>query len=495
MENIICEKLSFSYPTSSASVLKDVSFSVLGGELCLVLGCSGAGKSTLLKLMKKEIAPNGTLTGCIKINGSVGYVAQNVEENIVTDKVRSELSFGLTNMGMNRSSIELLVAETASYFNLSDKLDNDISTLSGGEKQLLNLASVMIMKPDVLVLDEPTCQLDPVSAQRFVAVVRKLNRDFGTTVVISEHLTEELFPYADSVLVIENGKAVLKDTPQKTVEYMKKNHSPLLGELPLFMRLLDGADTVFKCRELLKEKNLPPLSSENDDTSVDMKLKNISFAYTKNNDVLKGLDLKLYRGKINVLLGANSGGKSTVLKVMANVLKPHHGKVKTERTVSMLCQNPLDLFTKDRCGDEVEFGRITDFLQIDDIKEQHPYDISGGQAQRLALAKVLQKNADIILLDEPTKALDYELKVKLADVLYRLCDEDKTVVIATHDIDFAGEYGDYISFLSKGEIVTTMPRREFFTSLNFYTTCTAKITNGIAVGYVGEQDLNDGGMI
>ena len=218
MENIICEKLSFSYPTSSASVLKDVSFSVSGGELCLVLGCSGAGKSTLLKLMKKEIAPNGTLTGCIKINGSVGYVAQNVEENIVTDKVRSELSFGLTNMGMNRSSIELLVAETASYFNLSDKLDNDISTLSGGEKQLLNLASVMIMKPDVLVLDEPTCQLDPVSAQRFVAVVRKLNRDFGTTVVISEHLTEELFPCADSVLVIENGKAVLKDTPQKTVE-------------------------------------------------------------------------------------------------------------------------------------------------------------------------------------------------------------------------------------------------------------------------------------
>ena len=211
--------------------------------------------------------------------------------------------------------------------------------------------------------------------------------------------------------------------------------------------------------------------------------------------MLKGLDLKLYRGKINVLLGANSGGKSTALKVMANVLKPHHGKVKTERTVSMLCQNPLDLFTKDRCGDEVEFGRITDFLQIDDIKEQHPYDISGGQAQRLALAKVLQKNADIILLDEPTKALDYELKVKLADVLYRLCDEDKTVVIATHDIDFAGEYGDYISFLSKGEIVTTMPRREFFTSLNFYTTCTAKITNGIALGYVGEQDLNDGGMI
>lgn len=495
MENIICEKLNFAYPTSARPVLKNVDFTVSGGEFCLVIGCSGAGKSTLLKLMKKEIAPHGTLTGSIKINGTVGYVAQNVEENIVTDKVRSELSFGLTNMGVGRESIELSVAETASYFNLSDKLDNDISTLSGGEKQLLNLASVMITKPDILVLDEPTCQLDPVSAQRFVAVVKRLNRDFGTTVVISEHLTDELLPYADSVMIIENGEVVLKDTPQNAVSFLKQNHNSLLGEIPLFMRLFDGANTVSQCREVLKEKNLPALHTESDDVKTALRLKNISFAYIKNHDVLKSLDLRVYKGKINVLLGANSSGKSTALKVAAGVLKVHHGKVKTGGKVSMLCQNPFDLFTKEHCEDEVEFGKITDFLQIEDIRKQHPYDISGGQAQRLALAKVLEKNADIILLDEPTKALDYELKVRLADILYRLCDVGKTVVIATHDIDFAGEYGDYISFLSNGEIVTTMPRREFFTSLNFYTTCTAKITNGIATGYVGEKDLNDGGIV
>lgn len=362
MENIICEKLNFSYPTSTHSVLNDVDFTVSGGEFCLVIGRSGAGKSTLLKLMKKEIAPHGTLTGSIKINGNVGYVAQNVEENIVTDKVRSELSFGLTNMGLSRETIELSVAETASYFNLSDKLDNDISTLSGGEKQLLNLASVMITKPEILVLDEPTCQLDPVSAQRFVAVVKRLNRDFGTTVVISEHLTEELLPYADSVMIVENGEVILKDTPQNAVSFLKQSHNLLLGEIPLFMRLFDDANSVSQCREVLKNKDLPLLCTESEDVKTALRLKNISFAYIKNHDVLKSLDLRVYKGKINVLLGANSSGKTTAFKVAAGVLKAHHGKVKTDGKVSMLCQNPFDLFTKERCEDEVEFGKTTEFF-------------------------------------------------------------------------------------------------------------------------------------
>lgn len=413
MENIICEKLNFSYPTSTHSVLNDVDFTVSGGEFCLVIGRSGAGKSTLLKLMKKEIAPHGTLTGSIKINGNVGYVAQNVEENIVTDKVRSELSFGLTNMGLSRETIELSVAETASYFNLSDKLDNDISTLSGGEKQLLNLASVMITKPEILVLDEPTCQLDPVSAQRFVAVVKRLNRDFGTTVVISEHLTEELLPYADSVMIIENGEVILKDTPQNAVSFLKQSHNLLLGEIPLFMRLFDDANSVSQCREVLKNKDLPLLCTESEDVKTALRLKNISFAYIKNHDVLKSLDLRVYKGKINVLLGANSSGKTTAFKVAAGVLKAHHGKVKTDGKVSMLCQNPFDLFTKERCEDEVEFGKTTEFLQIDDIRMQHPYDISGGQAQRLALAKVLEKTPILSSLMSLQKHLITNLKFDL----------------------------------------------------------------------------------
>lgn len=495
MENIICKKLNFSYPNSESSVLNDVSFSVDEGELCLVIGKSGAGKSTLLKLMKKEIAPVGDISGTVQINGRVGYVAQNTEENIVTDRVRSELSFGLTNMGFGRDEIELSVSEIASYFNLSQKLDAEISTLSGGEKQILNLAGVMIMKPDILVLDEPTCQLDPVSAQRFLTVIKRLHRDFGTTVVISEHLTGELFPYADSILIIDNGQVLAKLAPLQAVEFLRQSNSSVLGFVPAFMRLFDGVDTVAGCRKILKAKGLNSLSSIPDETACDMRIKNISFAYEKNQDVLKRLSLDIYKGRVNVILGANSSGKSTLLKVAGGVLKAHHGKVKSDRRVAMLCQNPFDLFTRDKCADEVTFGKITEFLQIDDIKEQHPYDISGGQAQRLALAKVLEIGADIILLDEPTKALDSELKEKLAKILKELCTIGKTVVIATHDIDFAGEYGDYISFLSNGEIVTTKPRREFFSSLSFYTTCVSKITNGLADGYAGEIDLRDGGVL
>ena len=188
MEKIRFENVSFSYALGKDTVLKNINFEINEGEFCLVIGKSGAGKSTMLKLMKKEIAPVGKLDGIVKIAENVGYVAQNVQESLVTDKVRSELSFGLMNMGLDAQSIELAVAETASYFNLSSKLDWDIHSLSGGEKQILNLASVMIMKPEVLVLDEPTCQLDPVWAERFVNVIKKLHRDFGATVIISEHL-------------------------------------------------------------------------------------------------------------------------------------------------------------------------------------------------------------------------------------------------------------------------------------------------------------------
>lgn len=495
MENILFKGVSFSYPTSEYPVLNDVSFTVNEGELCLVIGKSGVGKSTILKMLKKEIAPAGSLEGTISVKGSVGYVSQNVEENIVCDKVRSELSFGLTNLGMDRDKIELLVAETAGYFNISSKLDNDISTLSGGEKQILNLASVMIMKPEILVLDEPTCQLDPVSAKRFVSVIKDLHRDFGTTIVLAEHLLEEIYPYANSVILVDSGKVVAKLPPFEMISYLKKNDEAMLKSIPLFMRLFDEAKTTAHCRRILKEKNISSLNITEEKCDTILKVKNLSFAYKKNNDVLKSLNLKVYDRKINIILGANSSGKSTLLKTIAGVLKQHHGKVKTDKTISMLCQNPFDLFTQDKCSDEVSFGDITAFLEIDDIKNQHPFDISGGQAQRLALAKVLSTGADIILLDEPTKALDTAFKNKLGEKLKKLCSQGKTIVIATHDVDFAGEFGDYISFLSNGEIISTKPKNSFFSDLNYYTTTVARITSGIADGYCCESDLDNGGVL
>lgn len=489
MENIRFENVSFSYAVNDKTVLKKASFTVEQGEFCLVIGKSGAGKTTLLKLLKKEISPAGKLIGEIITAENVGYVAQNVSESIVTDKVRSELSFGLTNMGVDAKAIELSVAETASYFNLSCKLESDIHSLSGGEKQILNLASVMIMKPGVLVLDEPTCQLDPVWSQRFLEMIKRLHRDFGTTVIVSEHLLEELYSYADSVMLVEDGEIKAKLTPDEMTRFLKQTGNPLLKSIPLILRLFDGEKSLCDCRSIIKSKNLPSLFDGDEKAERAMKIKNLCFAYKKNNYVLSELSLNIYKGKINAVLGPNSCGKSTLLKVCAGVLKAHRGRIKSDGKISMLCQNPFDLFTADRCGDEVQFGEITHFLEIDDIKNQHPYDISGGQAQRLALAKVLQTGADIILLDEPTKALDGEFKQKLASKLQSLCEMGKTVVITTHDIDFAGEYADYISFLSGGEIVTTRKKREFFSSLSFYTTSACRLCQGVADGYVCEQDL------
>lgn len=475
MEAIKCKGINFTYPKSEYPALSEVSFQLEKGEFCLLMGASAAGKSTLLKLLKKEIAPYGNLEGELEVNLNAGYVGQNVEENIVCDRVRSELSFGLTNLGLSAERTELLVAETASYFNLESKLDKEISNLSGGEKQIVNLAAVMVMKPEILILDEPCSQLDPVSAERFVNLIKKLHEDFGMTVLMSEHSTELLYSYADSIIFLEKGSLKIKDTPAAVCTYLKNSNSKMLGAVPVSFRKDEFDFTHIK-------------EAEKDETpDIAVQLKNIRFAYEKGNDVLAGLDLKLYKNKINSVIGANASGKSTLLKVLAGVCKKQGGKIKNDLTVSLLTQNVYDLFTKEKCADEVIFGEITDFLGIDYIKNMHPYDLSGGEAQRLALAMVLERNADVILLDEPTKGFDAELKIKLAKLLFDLCKKGKTIVLVSHDIEFVGAYTDYCSFLSAGKIVITEPRREFFSNLSFYTTSLSRITNGKCVS-LGDLD-------
>ncbi len=474
MEAVKCKGISFTYPKSEYPSLRDVSFNAEKGEFSLLMGASAAGKSTLLKLLKSEIAPAGTLDGEISCSGSVGYVGQNVEENIVCDKVRSELSFGLMNQGLSADETDLLTAETASYFNLEEKLDSDISNLSGGEKQLVNLAAVMIMKPDILLLDEPCSQLDPVSSERFINMVKKLHSDFSITVIVSEHSTNALYDYADSVILLEEARLLIKDTPQAVFEYLRDSDNKMLSAVPASYRLNAG----YKLRKAEAEGKAEAV----------LECKNVFFAYERGKEILRELSFSAYGGRINAIVGANASGKSTLLKVISGVCKKQSGKIKTDLTVSMLTQNVYDLFTKERCADEVGFGENTAFLEIDYLKDRHPYDLSGGEAQRLALAMVLERNADLILLDEPTKGFDAPLKEKLGELLRELCKKGKTIVLVTHDIDFAGTYADYCSFLSRGRIITTKPRREFFSNLSFYTTSLSKITNGKCISF---EDLDD----
>ncbi len=474
MEAIKCKGVSFTYPKNEQPALSSVTFSLNEGEFCLLTGASAAGKSTLLKLLKKEIAPYGTLDGEIEISKSVGYVGQRVEENIVCDKVRSELTFGLTNLGLSESETELLTAETASYFNLEEKLDSDISLLSGGEKQLVNLAAVMIMKPEILILDEPCSQLDPVSAERFVNMVKKLHSDFNITVIMSEHSTQLLFDYADSVMLLDGGRLTVKAPPEEYVKALTESGNKMLAAVPAEYRYINP-----------QPKDIQSVAQK---PETELSCKNVYFAYEKGKFVLNGVNLEIYKGKINAVVGANGSGKSTLLKVMCGVLRKFSGKVKAKRTVAMLTQNVYDLFTKDRCCDEVEFGENTSFLEIDYIKDRHPYDLSGGEAQRLALAMVLERDADIILLDEPTKGFDAVLKLKLGELLRELCKKGKTVVIVSHDIDFTGTYCDYCSFLSRGKIICTAPRRDFFSRLSFYTTSLSRMTNGKCISF---EDIDE----
>lgn len=492
MEALKCKNLSFTYPNSQAPALRDISFSINAGELCVVMGKSASGKTTLLKLMKKEIAPAGAVSGKIEAFGKVGYVAQNVEESIVCNKVRAELSFAPANEGKSEEEIELAVAETASYFNLESKLEYDVSSLSGGEKQILNLASVMIMKPDILVLDEPASQLDPVWAERFADIIRKLHRDFSTTIIIAEHNANALFESADSILLLGNSKLLIKDKADAFVDYLRKNNNDMLGAVPVSMSLYNGAKTIGECSELFREKQIKRLKKEAMPKETAVEIKSIYFAYEKGKDTLSGLNLKVYKGKINAVLGPNSSGKTTLLKAIAGVCKPYRGRIKADGRISMLSQNVFDLFTKETCGEEADFEKFGNLLEINDIKERHPYDISGGQAQRLALAKVLERNADIILLDEPTKGFDCVLKEKLASLLKELCKQGKTVLIVTHDIEFISRYCDVASFLSRGRVVSTKPRREFFSSLSFYTSSIGAITK---TDLVSIDDLTESGGI
>ncbi len=468
MDAVSFRSVSFAYPKSEYKALDSVSFGISKGDFCLVSGASAAGKSTLLSLIKKEIAPAGELGGEIEINGSVGYLRQNTDESIVCDRVRGELAFGVENLGKSSGEIELLIAETAAYFNLEDKLNSATAELSGGEKQLVSLASVMMMKPDILVLDEPCAYLDPVSAERFANMVKKLHSELGITVIMSEHSVDLLYGYADKILLLEKGSLIFEGTPEKTLSFLEKENNPMLAAVPVQFR--------YKGKEL----NYNEMKENGENPEIALNAKRLYFAYNKNSFVLNDLSLDVYRGKINAVIGSNGCGKTTLLKVLSRVYKPYRGKVNSEK-LSMLTQNVKDLFTADRCGDEVTFGEITDYLEISDIKERHPYDLSGGQAQRLALAKVLEKNADIIILDEPTKGLDAVLKTKLGKLLKRLCADGKTVLLVSHDIDFVGEWADYVSFMSEGRIAVTDEKRRFFSSLSFYTTSLSRLSRGRAV--------------
>lgn len=547
MEKIKVDNLSFSYPKSDKLALESVSLSIRESEFVVLCGKSGCGKSTLLRHLKKSMNPYGNKLGSVCFDGEeiedtndrdaaskIGYVQQNPDNQLVTDKVWHELAFGLESLGYSNSVIKRRVAEMASYFGIQTWFRKSVSELSGGQKQLLNLASVMAMQPEVLILDEPASQLDPIAARDFLSTVHRLNRELGVTIVISEHRLEEIFPLADRAIVMDEGRIIANAKPGEVAIQLagsggEESVHPMYYGMPPVMKLFpkelvrwqDSLPMTLREGRILMEKLFENGTLKLKDGEVHnpvegkeatigrpaIKLKNLYFRYAKNSDdVLRGLSLEIEEGRLHCLLGGNGSGKSTTLKAICGIIKPQSGKVKLADNLraAMVPQNPQALFTEISCEEEVLEGMCYQMLEIEEkvrrteemlklmeiehLRKANPYDLSGGEQQRLALAKVMVSNPDILLLDEPTKGLDPFFKQTLGRILRSLCKENKTIFMVSHDIEFCAEFGDRCSMFFDGEIATSGSAKEFFSGNNFYTTVENKLTRKWCEGIItGEE--------
>ena len=543
------ESLSFSYPKTKERALESVSLDINEGEFVLVCGVSGCGKSTLLRHLKREITPHGSKTGTVSYRGmdiekldrkisasEIGFVMQNPETQLVTDTAWHELAFGLENLGLSSSEIRRKVAEMASFFGIDGWFRKSVDELSGGQKQLLNLASVMAMQPKMLILDEPTAQLDPIAAQDFLATIAKVNRELAVTVILTEHRLEEVFLMADRIVVMEKGEIVCFNTPEQTAKLLanRNNTHTMFKGLPSAIRIYSeirlGNDCPLSVRDGRKwlDEYMIPVEriSHNQFNDRAQKLKPVIkaeelwFKFSKDgNDILRGFSLNAYSGEILCVLGGNGTGKTTMLGVISGLLKQYRGKVvingkKIEafkakelyrNNLALLPQNPKALFVCDTVLGEleeaatilsldkatlrVEIDSIAAELRITKFFERHPYDLSGGEQQKVALAKLLLLKPRIVLLDEPTKGLDVESKEGLGEILKKLCANDVAIVLVTHDIEFAAEYADQCAMMFDGDIVSEGKPNEFFAGNNFYTTAANRMARGIFPNAVTCQEV------
>lgn len=575
MALLACEALTFAYPGSAAPALREVSLRVEPGEYLLVVGPSGSGKTTLLRHLKSALAPHGTRTGRVLFEGRpleavsrreqaqrIGFVMQNPRDQIVADRVAGEMAFGLESLGCDPARARLRMAEAASFFGLDGWLDRATADLSGGQCQRLNLAAVMAADPAVLVLDEPTAQLDPLAATEFMALVRRLNEELGITVVMGEQRMEEAFADAHRVVVLEEGAVAACGKPRAVAARLVAGDSPLAAALPAPARICHGVVgaeapaedtaplplTVREGRRWLrrwcaerghggaapanptpveptgrsKESSFAsPSAAEPERCPTDgsgrkigasrrvgvhgcdaaLSLRDVWFRYDRTgDDVLRGLSLEVPPGSLCALLGGNGAGKTTLLKVAAGLARPLRGSVRALGRsarrgpfpgVALLPQDPQLLFSQPTVAAELaemadmakaaggSQAEVVELCDLGSLLERHPLDLSGGEQQRAALAKVLLGNPAVLLLDEPTKGTDVLFKKRFGQLLCALTERGVTVVMASHDMEFCAAWADRCVLLFHGAVAADDEPRRFFGANRFYTTAASRMSRDV----------------
>nr|WP_294349105.1 ABC transporter ATP-binding protein [uncultured Clostridium sp.] len=543
------ENVSFKYPDSENIVLNNVNLSIKKGEFITICGKSGCGKSTLLRHLKPVLMPYGIFEGKILFQNrnlkdltnreqaeKIGYVFQSPDNQIVTDKVWHELAFGLENLGYSKEVIRLRVSEMASFFGIQDWFEKDISELSGGQKQLLNLAAIMVMEPEVLILDEPTSQLDPIAADNFLEILKKVNRDIGTTIIIAEHRLENLFTMSDKVVVMEDGKVISNGSPSFVGYELKEKKNDMFKALPTAMKVYSEIDVDGECpitiregrkmldkyfldRELKVTKLEEDVVEEYKNKKV-LEFKNIWFRYDKKGlDIIKDLSFSVNKGEIYSILGGNGTGKTTTLSLINRLNKPYRGTIKIndkninnlsskelyDSNVITLPQNPQSIFVEKTLKEDLievfqgknidkeeileKIRAVAEFLEISNLLGMHPYDLSGGEQQRAALGKILLLEPKILLLDEPTKGIDNFFKERLGRYLKELCNKGMTVIMVSHDIEFCAKFSTRCAMFFNGSIVTTNYAKKFFVGNNFYTTAANKMSRHKFINAVTSEEV------
>ena len=455
------DDVTFRYPGSHGDVLSGVSMAVPAGAFALLVGGTGSGKSTLLSLAKPQIAPAGDRAGQVRVFGrpvdgldgaaacEVGYVFQDPDNQIVCDSVWHEMAFGLENLGTPQGEMRRRVAEASYFFGMGPWFHSDTDALSGGRKQLLALASTLVMQPRVLLLDEPTAQLDPIAARNFLHALFRVNRELGCTVVVATHEPELMADYATCAFELVDGAV-------RAVEDLGR----------------------FKCEATLAERGA--LCDANAPAAVSAR--GAWFRYGRDDDwVLRGLDLEVRQGEVHALVGGNGCGKSTLLALIAGTRRAQRGEVRSAISAkAMLPQDPKALFAEERVDEELmEWAHIGGYgadevqammgeLGLADRADLHPYDLSGGQRQMLALGKLLLVHPRLLLLDEPTKGLDRTARERVAGMIEAARRDGVTVIVSTHDLAFVRRVADRVSLMFDGELACTEPVGEFFRNNLFY---------------------------